>query len=61
MVRSVWSGMSEDRHDYRTDSIKGKMAELFAKLDKLGIKKKIIYPGKGQTPEYEDGTKVKNI
>lgn len=35
-----------------------KMADLFAVLETLGIRKKILYPGKGTAPDYEDGTKV---
>ena len=34
------------------------MADQFAKLDKIGIKKKIIYAGKTQEQDYDDGTKV---
>lgn len=34
------------------------MADIFAILEKLGIRKKILYPGKGTEPDYEDGTKV---
>lgn len=34
------------------------MADLFAVLETLGIRKKILYPGKGAAPDYEDGTKV---
>mgnify|MGYP000438121137 FL=1 len=34
------------------------MADIFAILETLGIKKKILYAGKGTETEYEDGTKV---
>ena len=34
------------------------MAEVFAALQKLGIFKKIVYPGIGPEPDYDDGTKV---
>lgn len=34
------------------------MAEIFANLEKVGIKKKIIHCGKGTANDYEDGTKV---
>lgn len=34
------------------------MADLFAILETLGIRKKILFPGKGAAPDYEDGTKV---
>ena len=37
------------------------MADLFAFLDKNGIKKTILHYGKGDPPDYDDGTKVNVI
>ncbi|XP_045172004.2 AH receptor-interacting protein-like [Mercenaria mercenaria] len=34
------------------------MADYFAILAKLGIQKKILHGGKGDAPDYEDGTKL---
>ncbi|KAL4223132.1 Aryl-hydrocarbon-interacting protein-like 1 [Mactra antiquata] len=34
------------------------MAEIFATLEKVGIRKKIIHCGKGSGIDYEDGTKL---